>query len=98
MNPLPRTVSVRFALSMAAPDGEIPETDGAGFAKTVKEVPFERPPPDGTVGFFTLMEFVPTAVRSAAGMVPLICVAFINDVVRSDPFHWIVDPATKPLP
>lgn len=55
-------------------------------------------PPFGPFGFVTVTCGVPAVATFAAGTVAVSCVEEPNVVVRADPFHFTVAPATKLLP
>ena len=57
---------------------------------------FDSPPPG--VGFNTVTEAVPTAVKSPTGTTAVNCVALTNVVTSDKPFHCTIAPLTNPLP
>ncbi len=96
-NPAPFTVSVNAAPPAIALAGESELIVGTGFVAVIVNAAFPEVPPPG-VGLNTVTWAISAVSTSTAVMEACNCVALTNVVVRFDPFHLTVDPATNPVP
>src|SRR2546430_1178191 len=94
---VPLTMSVKAELPAGSKLGLMLLITGRGLL--IKRVlALEVPPPGG--GLKTKMVAVPALAMSLAGMAAVSCVGLVGStvVLRSRPFHWIVEEATKFVP
>ena len=90
------TVSVKAAPPAVRDDGLRLVIVGTGGSLIVKVRALDVPPPGAGVN--TVTGTVPASVMSAAVIAVVSRVAETNVVVRFAPFHWITEPAMKPVP
>ena len=94
--PPPSTVRIKPPLLIKAADGEILEMKSPVLGVTLKFMPFEFPPPG--VGLLTVIEKLPTLVRSDAGMTAVSWVDETKVVVRLLPAQRTTEVGTKSPP
>src|ERR1700688_3946081 len=90
--------------AVATAIGEVPAASADGTLHEAKEVglvvskstTFDAPPPG--VGLTTVIDAVLALAMSEARMVAVNCELLTTVVARDVPFHFTVEPGTKPVP